>query len=343
MVEIEDVSLITKNSCKFVAEQLFKNGQRRLAIGFLIIIGILAGCRPSELPLDVRLSDLVVPTVEATSRPPDQRTLRMAVAAVNSPRATLTHYSRLVDYLGARLGMGGELVQGKTYAEINDLVREGNVTLAMVCTNPYVEGQEDFGMEALAVPEVNGEAVYYSYLIVPRDSPAGKLEDLRGKTFAFTDPLSNSGRLVIVYQLALMDETSESFFARYIFTYSHEHAIKAVAEGLVDGAAVDSLIYDYFAAVQPEQVAGTRIIVRYGPFGSNPVVVHPNLEPASKERLQQILLTMHQDPEGQPILSALRIDRFVPPDDASYDIVREMRRRIRQAPEEGGEQEGGEQ
>lgn len=303
-----------------------------LGVALLIAIGWLAGCRRSAAPLDVRLSDLVVPTVEAASRPPDQRSLRMAVAAVNSPRVTLTYYKQLVDYLASRLGMGGELVQGKTYAEINDLVREGNVTLAMVCTNPYVEGQEDFGMEALAVPEVNGEAVYYSYLVVPQGSPAGSLADLRGRTFAFTDPLSNSGRLVIVYQLTLMRETSESYFSRYIFTYSHEHAIKAVADGLVDGAAVDSLIYDYFAATQPERVAGTKVIARYGPFGSNPVVVHPKLDPQLKTRLQELLLNMHQNPEGQAILSALRIDRFVLPDDVAYESVREMRRRIRQAP-----------
>lgn len=303
-----------------------------LGIGLLFVVEVLIGCRSSEPPLDVRLSDLVVPTVETVSQPPDQRSLRMAVAAVNSPRVTLAYYAQLVDYLAARLGMQGELVQGKTYAEINDLVREGNVTLAMVCTNPYVEGKEDFGMEALAVPEVNGEAVYYSYLIVPQDSPASHLRDLRGKTFAFTDPLSNSGRLVIVYRLALMGETSESFFSRYIFTYSHEHAIKAVADGLVDGAAVDSLIYDYFAAMHPERVAGTKIIARYGPFGSNPVVVHPNLDPQLKKRLQEMLLSMHRDPEGREILAALRIDRFVLPDDAAYDPVREMRQRIRGTP-----------
>ena len=303
-----------------------------LGMALLVAIGWLAGCQRSEGPLDVRLSDLVEPTTEATSQPPDKRVLRMAVAAVNSPRVTLTHYTDLVNYLADHLDMRGELLQGKTYAEINDLVREGNVTLAMVCTNPYVEGKDDFGMEALAVPEVNGEAVYYSYLIVPQDSPAGSLADLRGRTFAFTDPLSNSGRLVIVYQLTLMGETSESYFSRYIFTYSHEHAIKAVADGLVDGAAVDSLIYDYFAATQPERVAGTKVIARYGPFGSNPVVVHPNLDPELKTRIQELLLNADQDPAGQAILSALRIDRFVLPDDAAYDSVREMRRRIRQPP-----------
>ncbi|RME40969.1 MAG: phosphate/phosphite/phosphonate ABC transporter substrate-binding protein, partial [Caldilineae bacterium] len=296
------------------------------AASCLLLLAALAACRATPPPLDVRLSDLITPTPAVGVAPPSQNTLRMAVAIVNSPRLTLAHYKRLVEYLARRLDMQGELVQGKTYAEINDLVREGNVTLAMVCTNPYLEGQEDFGMQAIAVPQVNGQAVYYSYLIVPADSSAAGLQDLRGKTFAFTDPLSNSGRLVIVYRLAQMNETSESFFARYIFTYSHEHAIKAVSEGLVDGAAVDSLIYDYLALTEPAQVANTKIIARYGPFGSNPIVVHPNVDPRLREALQTALLQMHEDPAGREILSALKIDRFVLPDDSAYETVREMRR-----------------
>jgi len=306
-----------------------------VGMGLLLTMGWLAGCQRTERKLDIRLSDLVTPTAEVATSLPEQRTLRMAVASVNSPLSTLNYYTHLVDYLAARLGMQGALVRGKTYAEINDMVREGNVTLAMVCTNPYLEGQEDFGMEALAVPEVNGQPVYYSYLVVPSDSHVQRLEDLRGKRFAFTDPLSNSGRLVIVYRLTLMEETSESFFSQYIFTYSHEHAIKAVADGLVDGAAVDSLIYDYLAEVQPERTAGTKVVARYGPFGSNPVVVRPDLDPVLKAQLQDLLLNMDQDPEGQGILSDLRIDRFVRPDDSAYDSVREMRRRIRQTPADG--------
>ncbi|KKL93098.1 hypothetical protein LCGC14_1878110, partial [marine sediment metagenome] len=49
-------------------------------------------------------------------------------------------------YVGDALAMPVELIQGKTYAEINDLVRSGDVTFAFVCTNPYLQGQKDFGM-----------------------------------------------------------------------------------------------------------------------------------------------------------------------------------------------------
>ncbi len=304
---------------------------RRARTGLLLVVLMLmVACRGGQPTPEIRLSDLVTPPHRQATPPPETHVLRMAVATVNSPHSTIVYYEALVDYLARRLGMEGELIQGKTYAEINDLVREGAVTLALVCTNPYIEGQEDFGMEALVVPEVHGSALYYSYLIVPKNSPVQRLEDLRGHTFAFTDPLSNSGRLVIVYQLSLMGETSDTFFSRYVFTYSHEHSIRAVATGMVDGAAVDSLIYDYLAETEPERVANTRIVARYGPFGSNPIVVHPRLDPEMKERLRSLLLTMHEDPEGRAILDALHIDRFVLPDERAYDLIREMRRHIRQ-------------
>ena len=258
--------------------------------------------------------------------------IRMAVAPVISPRETFnSRYRDLLDYIGRELGLPVELVQGKTYAEINDMVRTGDVTFAFVCTNPYLQGRDDFGMELLAAPEVNGETTYNSYLVVRADSPYGSLADLRGRTFAFSDPLSNSGRLAPVYQLALEGETPESFFSRSIFTYAHDNSIKAVAENLIDGAAVDSLVYDYWVKTGSEYTSKTKVIEKWGPFGINPVVVRPGLDPALKQQLREVLLGMDTDAAGREILSALLIDRFVVPDDSVYDSVRVMRELVASA------------
>ena len=76
-----------------------------------------------------------------------------------------------------------------------------------------------------------------------------------------------------------MSETPDSFFRKYVFTYSHDNSIKSVAEKLVDGAAVDSLVYDYTVARSPLFSAKTRVIQKSGPYGIPPVVVHPGLNP----------------------------------------------------------------
>ncbi len=295
----------------------------------LVTAFVLHGCSSPDSGEVIDLQAVETPAPLPVSAQGNSLIVRLAVAPVYSPQTTLGMYQKLVDYLAQQLHRPAELIQGKTYSEINDLLRIGEVTLAVVCTNAYLEGEEDFGLEALAVPQIRGQPVYYSYLIVPVDSPAHTLADLRGKTFAFSDPLSNSGRLVPVYHLKQMGETPETFFARTIFTYSHDNSVRAVMERLVDGAAVDSLVYDYMATRDATVRIKTRIVTRWGPFGINPVVVWPRLDPALKARLRTVFLTMHQDAQGRAVLHELHVERFLPPEAANYNTVRMMRAAIR--------------
>lgn len=296
------------------------------AVTGLVLAALLLACGGPTYPR-VRLAQEGQPAVAEAG--PRKLPLRVAIAAVISPQATLDAYKPLLDYLGRQLDRSVRLIQRNTYAEINELIRTGGADLAFVCGGAYVEGQRDFGMELLVAPQVRGQTVYYSYIIVPRDSPAQSLADLRGKTFAFSDPLSNSGYLFPTYRLSQMGETAESFFRSTFFTYSHDNSIKAVAEHLADGAAVDSLVYDYAIARNPADSGRTRIIEKSPAYGIPPVVVHPDLDAALKDRLRAILLNMHTDPQGRQALQALLIDRFVQVDDSSYDGIRLMAAQVR--------------
>ncbi len=275
--------------------------------------------RPEPAPAqDVRLDDR------------GEQPLRIGVAPVLSARTNSALYDDLASYLAIRLGRPVELVHGKTYTEINDLVKSGDIAVALVCTNPYLQGQADFGMELLAVPQVHGGLEYYSLLIVGRGSEAKRLADLRGASFAFSDPLSNSGRLVPTYELARLGSSPDAFFSQTIFTYSHEASIRAVAAGVVAGAAVDSLVFEYLAGAEPELASRVQVIERWGPFGINPLVVNPRLDEATKSDLRRVFLEMDSDPEGRILLEKLDIDRFVPGEEDIYDSVREMRAYLRE-------------
>ena len=289
---------------------------------------ILAACSGGSAQVDFSRQEQ--PTASAVTTPTSAGVVRLAIASVLSPLPTSDLYQQLADYLGEKLDRPVELVQGKTYAEINDLVKSGDVTLALVCTNPYLQGQEDFGMELLVAPQVGGETVYYSLLIVGGDSTAQSLAELRDSSFAFTDPLSNTGRLAPVYQLALMGENPDAFFGRTIFTYAHDSSIRAVAEGVVAAAAIDNLVFDYMAKTEPEIASRVKVIQKWGPFGINPFVVNPRLDAGLKRQLRTIFLEMDRDPRGKGILHDLLIDRFVVPDDSIYDGVREMRSYLRE-------------
>lgn len=264
-----------------------------------------------RVPLPTPVNSAVVP-------------LRVAVAAVISPQGTVESYTQLLETLQSRLNRPVELVQRRTYLEINDLLEQGQVDVAFVCTSAYIAGHEKFGMELLVAPQVNGETVYYSLLLVPNDSVANDLADLRGKVFAFTDPISLSGRMYPTYLVRQQGSTPEEFFGRIFFTYSHDQAILAVANKVADGAAVDSLVYEFFLAREATIGQKTRVIHRSPPFGIPPVVVNPALRPQMKLELQNFFLSLHQDLQGQAALRAIGVDRFVPIEDSAYQSVREL-------------------
>ncbi len=253
--------------------------------------------------------------------------LRIAVAAFFSPRKTFFFFQGLLNLLGERSGMEVELVQRQRLDEITDLLQAGELEMALVDSGAYVAARNRFPLEILAVPVVGGRTVCYSYVIVPRNNGAVKFSGLRGKSFAFTDPLSATGRL---WPAVLLDKAGippERFFAGTVLTWGHDNSIIAVAERHVDGAAVDSLIWQHINCTRPELIARTRIISVSPPLGVPPVVAPLSTPAGIRKRLRNILLRMHEDPKGRRILQETMIDRFVPGSDSMYDGVRRLRDR----------------
>lgn len=299
-------------------------GPIRVLLTVPLLLAWLAACAPAGVQPLIRLSDLEPLEVPTSDVPP----LRVAVAAVLSAQSTAETYQPLLDYLSAKLGRPVELVQRRTYGEINQLIEDGEVDVAFVCTGAYVTGRDEFGMRLLAAPQVNGATVYYSNLIVPSDSPAQSLADLRGGVFAFTDPMSTTGRMYPTYLVQRLGTTPERFFSRTYFTYSHDEAIRAVAGGLADGAAVDSLVYDSVVRRDPALGAKVRVVDRSPPFGIPPVVVGPSVRPQVAAQVAEILMGMSADPEGRRALEAMQIDGFVPIEDSAYDSVRTLMKEV---------------
>ncbi len=263
--------------------------------------------------------------VEEKAKPPEEKPLRIAVGAMITPKAGFAYYHQLLKYIEGKLKTPVRFVDRGSYAEVNKLMRTGDIDVAFVCGRPYIHGHDEFGMELQVASQVHGETVYYSYVIVSKDSPIERFEGLRGKSFAFTDPLSNTGMLAPTYMLAGMGETPGSFFQKYIYTYAHDKSIRAVAQGIVDGAAVDHLIWEYLSRTNPEITSKIKVIEKSPPYGIPPVVVRPGLDPELKERIKQIFLNAHKNERGREILKGMMIDRFVTVDDGAYDSTREMK------------------
>lgn len=284
---------------------------------------LIAGCNGRPInAIDISLKDMEV--VETNKINNKSSTLRVAFSSITSPKESIIYYSDLLKYIERNLGLTVEVIQRKTYQEVNDLVEAGEVDLAFICTYAYTLGTKKFGLEPFLVPQINGKVTYQSYVLVPQDSLTNKFEELAGKRFAFTDPLSNTGFLYPKYLLKQKNETAESFFKNTMFTYSHDNSIRAVSDKIVDGAAVDGLVFEYLIEKKPEIKDKVRVITKSEEFGIPPVVVSPKVNIEIKDKLKKLFLNLHNTEEGRSILNHLNIDRFLEQEDSNYDSIRKI-------------------
>lgn len=242
----------------------------------------------------------------------------VAVSNMISPMETFNLYKDVMDYISKKIGIHIEFKQRKTYQEVNDLLIDHKLDFAFICTGAYMQLKSKYPIEILAVPVVEGKPYYNAYVIANEESNINNLSDLKGKSFAFTDPLSNTGYEYINQLLKDNGTSPEKFFSKTIFTYAHDYSIQAVKRKIVDGATVDGLVYEYLKHFQPDKVEKIKIVHKSKPFGIPPFVVQKDLNKEIKEKLKKVMLNMHLDAEGRNILNKIMIDKFIEADDSLY-------------------------
>jgi phosphonate transport system substrate-binding protein len=117
-------------------------------------------------------------------------------------------------------------------------------------------------------------------------------------------------------------------FRRTFFTWGHPRSVEAVAEGLADGAAVDSYVWETLARGHPELTAQTRVLERSPEFGFPPIVAGPALSEPDRQAIRRVLLSQVQDAAGRTLLNELNLDSFGLETPDLYDDIARMAGRL---------------
>ncbi len=299
----------------------------------LLAIMVGGGCQPAYPKISLKppedVETVTAPTPHylpqtPTSFGPEVPFIRLAIAPVVSLPQTRENYRKLLAYLPEKLEQPLELVLRPTYAEINQLIKQGLVDVALIGSRSYVELEKDVEIEILVVPQNEEQDRYHSFIIVQAESSIYHVEDLQNKKFVFTDPLSYPGKLYVLHHLAQMGENPDTFFSDYIYSYSNDNSIIAVAEGWVEAAAVDSLVYNSLIEKNPELEKKTRVIEVSPAVGNPPLIISANVSDELRNRMEEIFLSMHRNAQGQEVLAEMGIERFVLGKDDDYDFIRDI-------------------
>jgi len=228
-------------------------------------------------------------------------------------------------YLERRLGRPVRFVQRRSYREITELVITGELDVAWVCGFPYVRNRGH--MRLLAVPLWRGRPLYQSYLIVPAsDRLTRSFADLEGAVFAYSDPDSNSGYLVPRYEMLRAHLQPSRLFRKTFFTWSHRDVVRAVAERVARGGAVDGYIWETLRKVEPRLTARTRVVLRSDWYGFPPLVAREDLAPETLAAVRGALVAMSAEPRGRELLEILALDGFTAGEDRLYDGIERVLR-----------------
>ena len=199
-------------------------------------------------------------------------------------------------YLEGELSVPVRGFVASDHAAAIEALRNGDADVSFMGGLPYVLARHLAGAEVLLGEVYRGQPSYRARIFVRKDRGIASLEDLRGKTVAFADPVSESGYLYpleIFVDAGLMERGADpqGFFKRVYFAGGYQQAIQAVANGFVDAAGVSQYAE---LLLDPGQLAEITWIAESRPIPSHAVVAGPALDPALKQTFVEAMLKLNQ-------------------------------------------------
>lgn len=249
----------------------------------------------------------------------------LRVGTFLAPRL-LPLYEAVTEALGRRLETAARLATEDSYdaytADRNDVV--------FICGLAYVHFERRGIVPALPIAapvpspaRYRGRPIYFSDVIVRRDSGVRSFLDLRGGRWAINEPLSQSGYGITRHRLVQLGETG-GFFGEVVASGSHASSISRVLAGEIDGTAVDSHLLDVAARDDPALRRDLRTVDVLGPSTIQPVMVSRRLDEGLRDEIRDGLLGLHRDPAVRAALEEGLVERFTAVEAASYDDLRRM-------------------
>jgi len=233
-------------------------------------------------------------------------------------------------YLGDKLGIVTEFIDCIPWQDRERQLDAGRIHVCWLCGLPYIwkADSADAAIEPCVAPVMAaqryaGAPVYYSDIVVHRDSRYHNFSDLRGAAWAYNEPHSHSGFNVVRHHLATLGET-DGYFGRAVESGAHQVSLRMIIQAQIDASAVDSTVLEAELARTPQLRNKIRIIDSLGPSPMPPWVLHKSLAAGLRMDIRDALLAMHTDSAGTRILAQWGIAHFAAVEDAAYDPIRTM-------------------
>jgi phosphonate transport system substrate-binding protein len=222
-------------------------------------------------------------------------------------------------YLEKRLGIPVQLVVGGNYAATGEALRFGRIDVAYLGPVTYIKQGQHARLIPFARPSHAGVGpTFQAVVIVPKDSPAKSLADLKGKEVAFGDPASTSGTWVPQYQLLAAGLAAKRDYTPRILG-AHDAVALAVANHRVAAGGLSMPIYERLLREKKLDGNAVRVLAASPAIPEYMWTFREGLDEQQRAKIREAFLNV-TDPEA---LRVFRAEAFVPAVDGDVNVVRQ--------------------
>jgi phosphonate transport system substrate-binding protein len=267
------------------------------------------------------LAFLLTSITGCTNKRNETATLRLSMIPTTDPGKIIRESKPFIDYLEKETGTKVELTVPTNYAAVVEAVANDQVDIAYFGGFTFVQASARSG----AVPLVQRERdqAFHSLFITQPDSTIHSLMDLKGRSFAFGDVNSTSGHLMPAYYMHAQG-VDQTVIDKAIYTGGHDATALAVANKKVDAGAMDELVLTRMIKEGKLAESQVRVFYTTPPFFDYVWAARKGLDPATAKAFASAMLKLDSaNLEHKAVLQLLNASKYVPAEDASYDILRQ--------------------
>jgi phosphate/phosphite/phosphonate ABC transporter binding protein len=254
----------------------------------------------------------LLPGIQQQACAATEKTYTFGVVPQFEQRKLYATWKPIIDELEKRTGLRFNLVTTLKIQDFEKAIARGEFDFVYV--NPYhlVQVHDAQGY----IPLVADKVPVRGIVVVRKDGPIKKLEDLNGKTVAFPSPNALGASLLVRADLEQVHHTTVS----PIYVTTHSSVYLHVAKGLAAaGGGVEKTLQEQDESIRSQ----LRVIYTTRSCPSHPVAAHPRVPKADREKVRKALLAMSETPEGKAMLQKVPAEHLIPVSYDDYAIMRD--------------------
>lgn len=237
--------------------------------------------------------------------------LRVSAIPDESPTELLRKFKPLGAYLERETGMKVQWTPVNDYAAVVEGLAANKIDLAWLGGFTFVQARAKTG-NAIPIAQRVEDEKFTSKFIVPVNSTAKTLADLKGKTFVFGSPSSTSGHLMPRYFLLQDGIDPEKDFKRVAFSGAHDATVAFVASGRAQAGVLNASVWQKLVDKGDANAKAVRVLATTPPYYDYNWTVRGDLDPATVKKLTDAFLKLDpMKPADKEILTLQRASKFV--------------------------------